>query len=82
MRYNNKTGRKFFDDYFLIPKYFEEHLIIKNNVRKILDKPYNYNPFTHIEDEELVLDSRDSGSNKLGNPFNWGKPNDAEKCDK
>jgi len=82
MRYNNKTGRKFFDDYFLTPKYFEEHLIIKNNVRKIRDTENNYNPFTKIEDEELVLDSKYSGSNNLRNPFNWGKSNDAEKCGK
>jgi hypothetical protein len=82
MRYNNKTGRNFFDDYFLTPKYFEEHLIKKNNVRKIRDTAHKYNPFTHIEDEELVLDSRDSDSNNLRNPFNWGKPNDAEKCGK
>lgn len=79
MRYNNKTGRKFFDDYFLTPKYFEEHLIKKNNVRKIRDTPHKYNPFTHIEDEELVLDS---GSNNLRKPFNWGKPNDANNCGK
>ena len=75
MRYNNKTGRKFFDDYFLIDKYFEEHLIKKNNVRKIRDKPYNYNPFTKIENTTLE-------TVELGNPFNWGKSNDANNCGK
>ena len=85
MRYNNKTGRKFFDDYFLTPKYFEEHLIIKNNIRKIDNKQVKYNPFTYIATEELVLSSdSDSGStsNNLDTPFNWGKSNDSENCNK
>jgi len=82
MRYNNKTGRKFFDDYFLTPKYFEEHLIKKNNIRKKRYTPYKYNPFTKIEGEELVLDISDISSNNLRTPFNWGKPIDAEKCSK
>jgi hypothetical protein len=70
MRYNNKTGRKFFDEYFLTDKYFDEFLIKKNNVRNI-----HYNPFTKIENTKLE-------TLKLGNPFNWGKSNDAEKCGK
>jgi hypothetical protein len=69
MRYNSKTGRKFFDDYFLTNKYFEEFLIRKNNKK--------CTPFTEIANEALELESI-----KLGPPFNWGKPGPSTKCGK
>jgi hypothetical protein len=64
MRHNNKTGRKFLDDYFLTDKYFDEYLIKENNKR---DKQQTYSPFTKIKDTTITI-----GDNNQ-NPFNWGK---------
>jgi hypothetical protein len=66
-RYNNKTGRKFFDDYFLTDKYFDEYLIKDNNKRS---KRETYSPFTEIKNTTITI-----SDNNDQYPFNWGKSN-------
>ena len=69
MRHNNKTGRKFFDDYFLTDKYFDEYLITENNKRV---KDRNYGPFTKIKGTTITIVP--IGDNNQ-HPFKWGKSN-------
>ena len=61
LRYNNRTGHKFFADYFLNDKYFDEYLIKKNNERT---DSANYNPFDKIKESYITLD-------KKYKPFTW-----------
>jgi hypothetical protein len=72
MRYNNKTGRKFFDDYFLTDKYFDDFLSKNNNKRSPLNNQPEYRSFAKIEN--TLIENLD-----LGKPFNWGK---SDKCGK
>ena len=77
MRYNNKTGRKFFDDYFLTDKYFDEFLSKNNNKRDNLNNQPEYRSFSKIENTSIVIETLD-----LGKPFNWGKSGPSTKCGK
>jgi hypothetical protein len=64
LRYNNRTGRKFFEDYFLTDKYFDEYLIKKNNER---DKTYK--PFDKITESHITLNINNVDTEY--SPFKW-----------
>jgi hypothetical protein len=65
-KYNNKAGHTFLNDHFYNEKYFEQHIIKKNNA----------NPF------EKMKESDDFKILEIGNPYYWGKNNNNNNYNK
>ena len=69
--YNNKSGHKFINDYFLNESFFTKYLVKKNkNIDCDGDNPKYTNPLENIK--KIDLSSYDKDFASLENPYFWG----------